>query len=96
MEKYAVFTSTEFVPTHELSVSNKIIEKESATTVLDIVAKWAEGIYPNIIVTYRGDKATVSGITTVKKGIAIKVVHKESNVRFQLGTFKPVYTTRKV
>lgn len=96
MKKYAVFTNTEFVPTHELSVSNKIIEREDVQTVLGIVKKWAEGIYPGVIVTYRGDKPTISGITTIFKGIAMKVIRKEYNVRFQLGKFEPKYETKEV
>lgn len=42
MKKYAVFTKTEFVPTHELSLSNKIIEKEDVLTVLDIIRNWVQ------------------------------------------------------
>lgn len=96
MKKYAVFTNTEFVPTHELSVSNKIIEREDVLTVMGIVKTWAESIYPGVIVTYRGDKPTISGITTIFKGIAMKVIHKEHNVRFQLGKFEPRYKTKEV
>lgn len=99
MEKYAVFTKTEFVPTHELSLSNKIVEKEDATTVMQIVNKWARGIYPDAIVVRKDqniDSLSVIRVNTIGDHTGMVVYRKESNIRFRLGFFKTTYEIGKV
>ena len=101
MKKYAVFTKTEFVPTHELSLSNKIIEKEDVLTVLDIIRNWVHSIDPNVLVYYKGNIPDVNMFTAMNPiaigdNMGFVVIHKESNVRFRLGFFKKTYETHEV
>ena len=102
MEKYAVFTETEFVPAYELSISNKIVEKENVMLVLQIVRDWVKGILPDYIVYYLGNIPDVNAFTITSKCCGAKdelkmvVIPKESNIRFRIGKYITHYKTRKV
>ena len=101
MKKYAVFKKTEFVPTHELSLSNKIVEKEPVSKVLEIVNEWARKIYPDANICYKGFKPNIADlfitrVNTIGDNTGIVVFNKESNVRFRIGFFNTIYETREV
>jgi hypothetical protein len=103
MEKYAVFTQSTFRPVAELSISNKIIEKEDKMVVLNIIKRWVHDLFPNdrYIVYFRGncENATIDDVTTesmVGGPYKLMVVRAPQNVRVRIGTFKDVYTIKKV
>ena len=101
MKKYAVFTKTEFVPTHELSLSNKIVEKEDFGTILQIINQWAKSIYQDAAVYPKDienkiDSLSIMRIHTVGDNTGLVIYRKESNIRFRLGFFRTTYETREV
>lgn len=100
MEKYYVTKDTRFVASHELSVSNSIIETEDTLTVLATVRKWVQQIFPTYIVYYKGNDCTVDMFAmydpdAVGDKIRLNVVHTKFNVRFQIGIFKTEYKINK-
>lgn len=102
MKKYAVFTESKFMPTHELSLSNRIVEEEDILTVLEIVRDWINKIDTDCIVYFRGntEDATIQSITVRKisnvEKVGLTVYCKESNVRFRFGTFETAYVIKEV
>lgn len=98
MKKYYVTKDTKLVVSHELSVSNKIVEKAPVLEVLNIVKKWVKQLFPDkhYVVYYKGDKPDIDMITmydpsTVGDNIELNVYHTPHNVRFQIGTFETTY-----
>lgn len=105
MEKYAVFTTTTFKPCCELSISNKIVEKVDLLTIRGIVENWIKKIFPdrNYIVYYLGnfedatiDRITMYDPTTIDDPYKLIVVHKQYNVRLQIGTYETKYDVKEV
>lgn len=103
MEKYAVFTQSTFDAVAELSISNKIVEKEDKLVVLNVIRGWVRSLFPGgrYIVYFKGDceKATIDDVTIesmVGGPYKLMVVRAQSNVRVRIGTFKPAYTIKKV
>lgn len=103
MKKFAVFTKSVFVPQFELSVSNKILEREDFITVLGIVRDWVCSIDKDCLVYFKGnvETATIDQITISKPNcigdkVGLAVIHKENNVRFRLGVYQNKYSTEEV
>lgn len=103
MKKFAVFTKSVFVPQFELSVSNKILEREDFITVLGIVRDWVHTIDKDCLVYFKGnvETATIDQITISKPNcigdkVSLAVIHKENNVRFRLGVYQNKYSTEEV
>lgn len=103
MKKFAVFTKSVFVPHFELSVSNKIIEREDFLTVFGVVRDWVRSIDKDCLVYFKGniETATVDQITVcrpncVGDSVGLTVIHKTSNVRFRLGVYETKYSTEEV
>lgn len=100
MEKYYVTKDTRFVASHELSVSNSIIETEDTLTVLTIVRKWVQQIFPTYIVYHKGNNCSIDMFTmydpsAVDDKIRLNIVHTKYNVRFQIGVFETEYKINK-
>lgn len=108
MKKYAVFTETKFVPTHELSLSNKIVEREDVLTVLRIVDEWVNSIYPHSFIVYcKGDDISIANFTmylspkaedqsSEMKKTGLEVMFTPSNIRFRIGVYATKYITKPV
>lgn len=108
MEKYAIFTDTKFVPTHELSVSLKIVEREDVLEILKIVREWVNSIYPNSFIVYcKGSDVSIANFTMYlspkaenqskeMKHIGLVPVFCPSNIKFRIGVFEIKYTARRV
>ena len=87
MKKYAVFTETKFVPTHELSLSKKITEREAVLDVLKIVREWVNSIYPDMFIVYcKGNDITIANFS----------IYPPSNIKFRIGVFETKYITKPV
>ena len=106
MKKYALFTTTKLVPSYELSVSNKIMEKEPLPKVLSIVTDWIRTIVPGAKVVYRTGASLDSYFATISivgdivgevdNDWLIQALKKESNVRFRLCKLETTYTPEPV
>lgn len=103
MKKFAVFTKSVFVPHFELSVSNKILEREDFPTVLGIVRDWVHSIDEDCLVYFKGnvETATVDQITICRPNcigdkVGLTIIHKENNVRFRLGVYQNKYSIEEV
>ena len=103
MKKFAVFTKSVFVPHFELSVSNKILEREDFLTVLGIVRNWVQSIDKDCLVYFKGniEDANIDRITICKPNCigdktGLTIIHKESNVRFRLGVYQNKYSIEEV
>ena len=96
MEKYAVFTESELVPTHELSLSNKIVEREDVSVIYKIVTDWLHTINPDLVVSHTHTVPTISHMIVTNKNYMLLVKYKEYNIRFQLNNIVTSYKVRKV
>lgn len=108
MKRYAVFTESKFVPTHELSLSKKITERETVLDVLKIVREWVDSIYPDTFIVYcKGNDITISNFSiypppeVVKekpetKKMGLVPVFCPSNIKFRIGVFETKYITKPV
>lgn len=103
MEKYYVSKDTRFVASHELSVSNSIIEKDGIMPVLNVLKRWVKQIFPdeNYIVYYKGNEPNIDAITMYEPSTPanmeakLMIVHTKCNVRFQIGIYKTEYKIKK-
>lgn len=103
MEKFAVFTQSTFNAVAELSISNKIVEKEDKLVVLNIIRGWVNSLFPNdhYVVYFKGnyENATIDDVEmTSMTGEPYKliIVRAPHNVRVRIGTFRNAYTIKKV
>ena len=108
MKRYAVFTESKFVPTHELSLSNKIAESENVLDVLKIVRDWINSIYPHTFIVYcKGDDITIANFSMYlspkaenpseeMKDMGLVPVFGPSNIKFRIGIFLKKYITKPV
>ena len=99
----SLFTKSVFVPQFELSVSNKILEREDFVTVLGIVRDWVHSIDKDCLVYFKGnvETATIDQITICRPNcvgdkVGLTIIHKENNVRFRLGVYQNKYSTEEV
>lgn len=103
MEKFAVFTQSTFNAVAELSISNKIVEREDKLVVLTIIKDWVNSLFPDdhYVVYFNGkyENATIDDVTInsmIGGPYKLMVVRAPNNVRVKIGTFKNVYTIKKV
>ena len=100
MERFYVSKVTTFTASHELSVSNDIVDKEDAFKVLTIVREWVKSIFPTYLVYYKGNECKVDMFAmydpeAIGDRIELNIVHTKCNVRFQIGIYKTEYKINK-
>lgn len=107
MDRYAVFTKQKFNSIAELSISNKIIEREKKVKVVSIIQDWVNNILPGLgyVVYFKNDfidgnnldiQSLVMCTMTSDAPYNLIVIKKDSNVCIRIGTYETSYETRKV
>lgn len=105
MKKYAVFTSSEKIIEYQLSISNKIIERESTDVLIHIIDDWLESIHGEakfddwtvrINVDRNDDIYIYFNTKDFNCPYRLEAIKDTSNIKVNLFVYKYKYTTKDV